>query len=359
MLNISKCSFFNCLILAVIIFSSFFTAANAAGNQEQIIEQLKTLPDDQLKSFRDEEGNTALHLALKYNNNNFAEAILTKYPNLVNIENAKQESPIYIADTCRNIDGVKLCLEFHPEQGNANNNCPQIFEKVRGTNSYYLSKNMFKFFQPEGGENKDKLVIVLRLPDIFAHSTAADGSDLFYNDDNHYFEHFKNSKVPVLMIGNGKHSLSFQLIQESIERIKLPEKIMFIIDGHGGIDQEGNHVTSFDNTQYKVKTKDLFTALKSIYKDKPIEVFLTSCHGGGAIKDVDLLPKGSTLLVLSQADKQVLIYDSRAIIDRPENYQDHPERFSLRYFLKTLRIPMKSINHSDSNRSMIPVQTDQ
>ncbi|CAL7962962.1 hypothetical protein GAMM_40110 [Gammaproteobacteria bacterium] len=27
--------------------------------------------------------------------------------------------------------------------------------------------------------------------------------------------------------------------------------------------------------------------------------------------------------------------------------------------LRGLRIPMKSINHSDSNRSMIPVQTDQ
>jgi hypothetical protein len=76
-----------------------------------------------------------------------------------------------------------------------------------------------------------------------------------------------------------------------------------------------------------------------------MEVLLTTCHGGGAIKNVDLLPKGSNLLVLSQADKAVANHDLGSIFNSAESYQDHPEKFSLKHILKLYLFGMKYRNN--------------
>jgi len=337
----------------VIIFC-FLNGAWAAENgqdtvsssQNHSIEYLKnTLPKENLESFRDEEENTSLHLALKAHDNQFTEEILENYPDLINIENLKQESPIYIADKYGNVDGVKLCLEYQPKKGSATNNCYQIFGKVKGTEPYHLRKSITEFYQPEEGENKDKLVIILSLPDPFYHDYT---TSFPVPADNWIFQHFKENKVPVLIIGNKRHSIHYQLIKDSIEKIKLPEKITIIVESHGHMNLDGDHEIDFDNTNYRPLTKDLFAILKSIFRDKSIAILMTACHGGGAIKDIDLLPKGSSLLTLASADRLVATDERISIFTRDvrisktgriipvcklENYQGYPERFSLQHFL--------------------------
>lgn len=304
---------------------------------------LEKLNGYRLKTFRDKNGNTVLHLALMYGRNTLAEKFLEEYPDLISIENSKHESPIDIADKYGNIDGVKLCLEYIAYE-DSHNKFFQIFEKVIGTEPYHLSKDMARFYQPGDDENKDKLVIILNLP---LYTTRSDG---LFDESYHpvHSLHFEKSKVPVLVIGNERHSLSYQLIEESIKKhiSKLPKKIILIISGHGNIDQDGDHIINFDITKYKWKTKELFVALKSIFNDKPIEVLLTACHGGGAIKDVDKLPKGSTLLVFSQDNKTVMIGDSESMFksSNEENYQD-AEKFSLQHFLKTYLFSIKETNN--------------
>jgi hypothetical protein len=327
-------------IIAVFALLNIAHATEINSYNEKKSSYKKNSTIELLKNFRDEEGNTLLHLALKNNDNNFAEEILAKYPNLIDTENSKHENPIHIADKHGNIDGAKLCLEYHPIKIDVNDNCYKIFKKVEGTKPYYLRKNFSEFYQPEEDQNKDKLVIIFNLPDIHANRYKNDSSRIFpIPTYNPLFQHFKYNKVPTLIIGNEMHSLSYELIISEIKRVHLPEKVIIIIDGHGGINEEDNHIISFDNTNYKTQTKDLFIALKNIFENKPIEVLIGSCYGGGAIKNVDLLPRGSTLLTLSQADKEVIVSESRAIFSeydakiKQENYQEYPERFSLQHFL--------------------------
>ena len=289
-----------------------------------------------LENFRDKGGNTALHAALKNGENTFAEKILEQHPQLVNVENLQNESPIYAAYKHGNMDGVKLCLEYHPISGSTDNNCYQIFEKVKTTKPYYVNKDDYRFYLPESGKNREKLVVILCMPDI--HIKYPDGS-LPKIEDNEWFNYFKKEDVPTLIIGNARHSLGYELIRKAIDTITLPKNIIVIIEGHGIINKDdGDHDIFLDNTYYHTKSKGLFAALSDIFGDISIDVLMLACHGGASIKDVDLLPKGSKLLVLSQADRTVSAWEASSIL----NFSG---TLSLQHFLFSYLFSLKNTNN--------------
>ncbi len=169
--------------------------------------------------FIDKNGNTSLHIALKHGLNKVAEEILRHSPSLINVENNDAQTPIFVSDHNNNLDGVKLCLEYHPLQGTLKNNCSDIFDRIKDSKPYYIeTEQLVKFYQPISNKNADKLVIIIDSPDIHIRSTSFD----IYNT---YYNHFLISEVPTLLIGNRKHSLSLEFIKKQIVTVPLPENI--------------------------------------------------------------------------------------------------------------------------------------
>jgi ankyrin repeat protein len=297
------------------------------------------LSNEEIISFRDENGNSLLHLALTAADNKLAAKILQRDPFMVNAHNNDHKTPIYAAHTMKNIDGVKLCLEYMPQQGDASNQCAAIYKEIKGTAPYYVPDNMFHFTPALSEANADKLAIVLVLPD--PHYS----SDNFYIQSNAYSNHFKQSNVPTLTIGNLRHSIDLEAVKTYMQGIHIPSNVMVIIDGHGAMNKAGNHIISFDNTEFQSETKMLFMGLRDIFGEQPIEVALTACHGGGALKDAHYLPTKSNLVVLSKSDATVDYSESVQPVSIPEDYTNTPEHFTSSHFLKKYMLGLKSTNN--------------
>ncbi len=134
--------------------------------------------------------------------------------------------------------------------------------------------------------------------------------------------------------------------------------ILVIIDSHGALDEQGEHIIPLDNTHHQKYTKDIFKILKDVFGSKAIEVVFTPCHGGGALKDANLLPQDSKLLVLSKPDHIVSTRESiemfESIIDyknKPESfgsiidYESKPEEFSIKSILTRYLLSLQKTNN--------------
>jgi hypothetical protein len=75
------------------------------------------------------------------------------------------------------------------------------------------------------------------------------------------------------------------------------------IMAHGFVN-DGKHVLMLDQKQ-GLPTENLFDLISSVSKGKPVDVFMTACHGGAAVPSVDRLPTGSALVALAPGSETV------------------------------------------------------
>lgn len=104
---------------------------------------------------------------------------------------------------------------------------------------------------------------------------------------------------------NGSSSL--QTVQNDVvtaleEMKNSKDKITLYVYAHSIMKNE-EHCINLDGEYKPTKTFFMEIAAKT---NKPVDIFFTGCHGGGAIRDAHYLPGGSTLAVLSP-EKQTTV----------------------------------------------------
>jgi len=76
------------------------------------------------------------------------------------------------------------------------------------------------------------------------------------------------------------------------------------VQAHGSV-EDRNHVLHLGETEKALRSRDLFESIARGSDGRPVDVFLTACHGGAALNDVGCLPKGSSIAVLAPPDETV------------------------------------------------------
>ncbi len=135
-------------------------------------------------------------------------------------------------------------------------------------------------------------------------------------EDHKMVEDFVRSRVAnVIQIGDGKRTLMqsetsgifFDKMGELLEQhnndANNEKPILVIINTHGNI-KEGEHVQSVSAEEpLAYSSKKMFSDLKDVFGDRPLDIIVTSCFGGGARKDIDVLSKGSKVAFLSNGSE--------------------------------------------------------
>lgn len=88
-----------------------------------------------------------------------------------------------------------------------------------------------------------------------------------------------------------------------------------IIHAHGEVNQYGHNIKLCSTSQY---TRD---SLKEISNKKIVNIELLSCFGGAAIKEIEHLPKGSTLMTFVSADSSSAVEIDQAISNISLSFQ--------------------------------------
>lgn len=102
------------------------------------------------------------------------------------------------------------------------------------------------------------------------------------------------SSIPMTVIDDAINALS--------EKAKSDDKLTLFVMAHGEI-RDDKFFMNLDG-EYKPSTE--FFSKIGAKINKPVNVFLTCCHGEGALSDAHCLPNGSTLAILSLKDSPSL-----------------------------------------------------
>lgn len=104
----------------------------------------------------------------------------------------------------------------------------------------------------------------------------------------------------MLCVGNGVEKIENGAIASKLEEISQNGDDTTIIIQMHGTEKEGQFY--FINDDSYISSRELFEMVNSRFKDKPVDIVITSCHSGACLKDKDLLPKGSVVGALSQGN---------------------------------------------------------
>lgn len=102
--------------------------------------------------------------------------------------------------------------------------------------------------------------------------------------------------------GHGEYSDGMQTLKRMSDFTSKATKTLIIIYAHGKIDSSGDHIVEFGLNALVLATYELFYNIANTF-NKPVDILFIPCHGGGAVKDTDLLPLGSKFIAFSSADK--------------------------------------------------------
>ena len=99
-------------------------------------------------------------------------------------------------------------------------------------------------------------------------------------------------------VGNGVEQIKNEDIANKLEVISHNENPTTIIIEMHGTEKQGQFY--FINGDSYISSKELFEIIKSKFKNKSVDILITSCHSGACLHDKDLLPDGSVIGALSQ-----------------------------------------------------------
>ena len=117
----------------------------------------------------------------------------------------------------------------------------------------------------------------------------------------------------MLCVGNGVEKIENGAIASKLEEISQNGDDTTIIIQMHGTEKEGKFY--FINDDSYISSRELFEMVNSRFKDKPVDIVITSCHSGACLKDKDLLPKGSVVGALSQGNETTAGSDVKNFIE--------------------------------------------
>jgi hypothetical protein len=121
-----------------------------------------------------------------------------------------------------------------------------------------------------------------------------------------------NAGADVAVIGDGEKPIAKSQIDDAIlDASKSGEPVTLFVMAHGDV-KNGSHAIDIDG-KYGLTSAQLFDSASKI--GRPVDVFMTCCHGGAAITEVNKLPKGSTLATLAPGSETVSGIDVDRLTD--------------------------------------------
>jgi hypothetical protein len=124
----------------------------------------------------------------------------------------------------------------------------------------------------------------------------------------------ERSGANVIAVGDGETPATIKAVEDAISyAISDEHRVTLFILAHGEV-KDGKFVMDIDGL-FNLTSESLFESIKRIAVSKPVDIFMTCCHGGAAIADVDKLPEGSELAVLTLGSDEVSVNDIDRLID--------------------------------------------
>jgi len=99
------------------------------------------------------------------------------------------------------------------------------------------------------------------------------------------------------------------------------------IQAHGQVNAEGNFEIEDENGK-PMSSEELFTTISSGF-NRPVDIFFTSCHGGGALDDRYILPINSQIIALSQSDLPTIKDNLNTFLQHIPHIKGEPTGYSL------------------------------
>ena len=128
-------------------------------------------------------------------------------------------------------------------------------------------------------------------------------------------EAMRSSGADVTLLGDGEKPITKEQVTTAMEMVAsdASEPVTLFVMAHGDV-KSGNHVIDIDG-KYGLTSAELFDTASRVFGDRTLDVFMTCCHGGAAIPEVNRLPKGSTLATLAPGKETVSGVDIDRLTD--------------------------------------------
>ena len=113
----------------------------------------------------------------------------------------------------------------------------------------------------------------------------------------------------VFSVGDGEKTITLEQIQKKLEEINLnnnEDALTIFIYMHGKI-ENGNFI--FMNGNDSFSSQELFSLIAKNDSHTPVDIVSLSCHGGGCLKDIDILPENSVVVTLSHGSTTLSGFD--------------------------------------------------
>ena len=141
--------------------------------------------------------------------------------------------------------------------------------------------------------------------------------------------------VDLTTIGNGLQGLGENEIDElcsALKGAKQGQPITLLIQSHG-IMKNGQFGFCLGENGKLVTSKKLFNLINASTGGKAIDIFTEACHGGGAMDDIDMLPKGSVYGCLVDKKHPNVGIDFHRMLDKLDEMQMDVTSYNLmQYF---------------------------
>jgi len=137
--------------------------------------------------------------------------------------------------------------------------------------------------------------------------------------------------VDLTTIGNGLQGLGEKEIEQFckvLEDVKVGQDVTLLVQSHG-VMKDGQFGFCLGKNDKPISSKKFFDLINAHIDGKPVDIFTEACHGGGAMDDVNILPKGSTYACLTDRNSVNVGIDYHNMVDELEKFEGDLTSYNL------------------------------
>jgi hypothetical protein len=138
----------------------------------------------------------------------------------------------------------------------------------------------------------------------------------------------------VFAIGDGINGIGeneIEQFQNELASTKPGQAVTIIIQSHGAM-KDGQFSFCLGANDKRVTSKKLFDLINTATNGKPVDIFTEACHGGGAMRDIGALPKGSQFACLVDEKNPNVGINYHTMIDNLHKIDGELSAFNLLQF---------------------------
>lgn len=138
----------------------------------------------------------------------------------------------------------------------------------------------------------------------------------------------KREDIELVIVGDYKaEHFDYETLNKALYDLNEEQPLTIILDAHGTM-KKGYFEFILD-LDSKLSSNVLFNLLSQRMNNRAIDIFTPACHGGGMIRDRDLLPAGSTLIALTDVNEVNNGSDFDKISEHLEGFNEDLSSYNL------------------------------